>query len=239
MATLSVPYWNVLAPINDPAFTIPPTIWDVVFYGPQKIPFPGLAEIIDCKPKRAILKKKQPSTDGSTPTFIGYDVARFDIELRLFSPLQLQNLQIALAAIFPGKTGGLDSGFIYQASPSGIQAVGLNLSNVTAKSTAPSTIPQAIQVSHPALALAGIDKMIVEGWSPPVMWNNKNDIKVCKFHCWEFRPPVNVQSKTVKNVQTAPPINQNQVPPVTPATPPSQSSAGPSPLIGHGASGSF
>lgn len=239
-----IPFWTDLVPNPDPqSFTIPPDVWSVVYLGSnQSSPIPGILDNGDVHwkkhPHRIMQKNKSPSADGENPVWLGFAVAEFDLHMIIWTRKQLTDLQNLLPTIYPGSTGpnartkGISTNIAAAASLGNVGA-GLNLTNVgpaggPAYTAYATDGPQVI--SHPGLALVNITSCLIEGFTPPVRWGGKNDIKRYTFHCREFRPAVSKGSPTPAQVNT-PPIDSRVLPATTASTRPSQNQAGPSPAL--------
>lgn len=239
-----VPFWTDLIPNPDAnSFTIPPDVWSVVYAGPGLKALPGILENGDVhwkKPPHRILQhNKSPSADGENPVYLGFGCAEFDINMVIWTRQQLATLNSYLPYIWAGKTSpvtGATNNSRPVAPGNGIPGatgtLGLNLTQVT--TGGPATLyyvtDAPMQIQHPSLTLVGINKVLVLGFTPPVRWQGKNDIKRYTLHCLEFRPAVAKSSPTPKQVKT-PPINPGVLPATTAGTPPSQNAAGPSPTL--------
>lgn len=242
MAGTGVPFWLDQANNPDPAsFTVAPDPWSIVYMGPNLVALPGLLDDGDVHwrkpPHRNIDKGKKTSVDGANPKLQGYGIAEFDLPMVIHSRGQLALLTQILQVIWPGKSSPVTTGNppgVAVAPGNGIPGaqgvVGLNLTQVVSGggSKATSVGDKPILIQHPALTLAGISQVLMEGWTPPRRWKGRNDIKVYILHCMEFRPGVAKQTTTPKQIAGTP-INARTLP-VNPSS--NQPSAGPGLALG-------
>lgn len=196
------------------SFVSPPTQWDIARYGPDRVPVPGIVRILNCKPYRKVKHKPKYSSDGEVPTFLGYDVSRFDMEVILWTMRQMQAMQQMVKYVFPGKST------TPQITGSSGTVVGGDLSNVKGQRTGIAgvdypSVPEPFTLYHPALALVGINTVFVEGLTPPTQYGSYNDVKVMHFFCWEYRFSTNVKTSTPKK-QNQTPVLQNLLPGTNP-----------------------
>jgi hypothetical protein len=262
MASAAIQFWTDTIANPDPAsWRLPPDPWSVVFIGATLQLLPGLLDNGDVTwrkpPHRIIDKTHKPSTDGSDPTLLGFGTAEFELRMVIHTPAQLAALQAIIPQIFQGKSTPANPGQAGQATngtytsqaftpmgvapgngiPGATTTIGLNLTQATpGGGFSNSHRDKAVQVYHPALALAGIKQMLVEKWTPPVRWNGKNDIKMYVLHCLEHRNSTKAKTQKLTQV-TDPGINNKTRPPQTTNTRPSQGSAGPMPALGGGFGG--
>jgi hypothetical protein len=238
-----VPFWTDLLPNPDPqSFRVDPDAWSIVYAGPGLKALPGILDNGGIKwtkhPHRLLQKNKSPSADGENPVYLGFGCSEFDLDMVIWTRQQLTTLNAFLPYIWAGKTSprtGATSNSIPVAPGNGIPGatgtLGLNLTQVTTGG-APTlyyVTDAPMQIQHPELTMASIDKCLVLGFTPPRRWQGKNDVKMYSFHCREFRPSVSKHSVTPKQVKT-PPINPGVLPVAGPGTPPSQT-ATPTPTL--------
>ncbi len=242
MPTAGVPFWLDQGINPDPqTFTVAPDPWSIVLMGPNLVPLPGLLECGDIRwrkpPHRNIDKGKKTSTDGANPKLQGYGIAEFDLPMILSSRSQLATLQLILPGIWHGKSSPVTTGNPPGVAvapgngiPGAVGVVGLNLTQVVkgggSKAVVQGDMPLLIQ--HPALQLAGISQVLMEGWTPPIRYQGRNDQKVYTLHCMEYRPGVAKQTTTPKQIANQP-INARTLPPAGTSA---QPSAGPQSALG-------
>lgn len=242
MATAGVPFWLDQGPNYDPqSFHVAPDPWSQVLMGPNLVALPGMLENGDIRwrkhPHRNIDKGKKTSVDGADPKLQGYGVAEFDLPMIIWSRAQLAALQLILPVIWPGKSSPVTTGTppgVAVAPGNGIPGaqgvVGLNLTQVVPGGGSKATIPgdKPLLIQHPALTLAKISQVLMEGWTPPVRYQGRNDVKIYVLHCLEFRPGVAKQTSTPKQISNTP-INARTLPPAGTSA---QPSAGPGLALG-------
>jgi|GEM_PF-6014902 hypothetical protein len=218
----SVPFWdtnpNALSMIQNSGMLYGATEWDIVRYGPQGIPMPGLAVIRKAKRKQRMDKKYPPGTDGVSPTFQGYNPYLFDFELLIWTPEQLNRLVTEiLPIVLPGKgqpvfkkvpvvTGY--AGFSGNAGSGQQGPEGLGFAPLSAGYTGAAPIVQQasvptgaqlqipVQLSHPLLLLHGVTSVIFEEDDGPMPWRGHNDIFAWGAKTFEFKPPKRSQTQT-------------------------------------------
>lgn len=246
-STAGVPFWTDQLANPDPkSFTNPPDVWSLVYMGSSQLQLlPGLLENGDISwkkhPHRVIDPGKKPATDGATPKLLGVGVSHFDLKMVIHARQQLESLSQLLPNIWPNKSTPGQAGIFGNNSvaagngiPGATTTFGLNLTQVTA-SGGPTYIQSdgPLFISNPALALANITQVIVEGWTPPIRWQGKNDVKMYVIHCIEYRHAVKTKAvtpqQTVKPPKLAGQILVNGQPET--ATP-STTGAGPLPVLG-------
>ena len=85
-------------------FQYAPTPWDIVTYGTQGLPLPGLATKVKVSKKLKLDKKELAGKDGVSSTFQGVSPAKFEFDLLIWTPEQLNALyNQAMPVIFPGR----------------------------------------------------------------------------------------------------------------------------------------
>jgi hypothetical protein len=236
-------FWtDYLANPDETSFVVPPDPWSVVQIGPSLATLPGILENGDVAwrkhPHRAIDKAKGPSMDGQNPKLLGVVPAEFDLNLIIWNASQLDQLNSILPSIWPNKSTpgpaavyggtGIAPG---NGIPGATSIVGLNLTPAALAQTDGQGVVQSdgpLLIQHPALALAQITQVLVEGWTPPVRWGGKNDVKKYVIHCIEFRPAVKKIATSPKHVSPVS-VNAKILPVSGPTTPPSQNGASPAP----------
>lgn len=135
--------------------------WDRVSLG--GVTLPGIAEV-SAKAKRKHDKKKENGTDGSTPTFHGYDPAQVTINIRVWTADQLQNLVEQLRTLWPAPAKG------GKGTPKGVKE------------------PPPFDIYHPKLAMLNITQVViveVDALKPGKVPGEQ----VLSLMCLEFKPP--------------------------------------------------
>ena len=238
-------YWTDLVQGNDPnlfSFTNPPDAWSVVYMGPNNQMLPGLLENGDIAwrkhPSRVIDRAKGPSQDGQNPKLLGIAPSEFDLPMVIWDETQLNLLNQMLPSIWPNKStpgaAGIFAGIGVAPGngiPGATSIVGLNLTPAALAQSGGQGVVQydgPITIQHPALSMAGVTSVIVEGWTPPVRWQGKNDIKKYVIHCMEFRPAVK-KTTSHPTVVKQPSVTHNVLPDATAQTSVAKLSSGPQP----------
>jgi hypothetical protein len=218
-----VPWWGTLntALIGSrprgglpPGFVTPPSQWDVVLFGPNNEPLPGLAKIKRCVRTMKLHRKDHPSSSYETQTFQGYSVVEFDFELVLWTPTQLSNLSQALPYIFPGSGDSpTPTGFTSVTTLSATQ----NIVNPTLNTSSGATSTQQVQtqqpvvgrpplpvkLTHPALQVHGVDAVVFVSMDGPLQRSeNFPDIFVVRFKTVQFKPSRPNKHKTLNQTST-------------------------------------
>lgn len=234
-------FWTDLIPNPDPSsFAVAPDPWSIVYMGQNNQLLPGLLENGDIhwkkNPHRLMQHNKSPSADGENPVWLGFACAEFDLPLIIHKRGQLAVLNTILPSIWAGKTGpaGPGNGNTNTGDSGATQQVGLvfntNSKGIVSKGTLVKT-DAPILVSHPALVLAGITSCLVYGFTPPIRWGGKNDIKKYTFHCREFRAGVGKATPAPKNVSSPGLNNVFKVPPGGANGSPAATQSGPAPAL--------
>lgn len=235
-----VPFWTDAIANPDPTvFGAPPDAWSVVYFGSDLQLMPGILENGDVSwrkhPHRVIDKGKKPASDGAAPKLLGVGVAEFDLKLIIWTKTQLNQLSALLPLIWPGKSSPVtitpnpqNSAAPGNGIPGAQFTLGLNLTQTTPGGGSPpkGQRDKPVLVYHPALTMAGITQVLLEGWTPPVRYGGKNDMKMYVIHCLEYRDAVAKQATTPKSLGNTK-INSKTLPAQGPQTPPSVVNAGP------------
>lgn len=205
-------------------FQTPPSAWDVLLFGPNKQPLPGLVRVRRCARRMKLHRKEHPAADFETQTFQGWSVVEFDFELIIWSQYQLAALQNALGYFFPGAGDPPDpTSSISVLVVSSTQNI-VNPQNAGASGTSsgqqiqtrpnvPKRPPIPVKVSHPALQMHGVDAVVFEAMDGPLQMSpDKPDIFMVRFKTVQFKPSQPVAVKTLDRASTRA-TNLGAVPP--------------------------
>lgn len=232
---------------NDPAFSQPPGAWDVVYVGSSSlVQMPGICKIKVHHKKHKADKKSPSGTDGSTPTFLGWQPARFDIMVKLWTVDQLSRF----LQMLPSFSGSWKSVPIQKTLPP-LPEIGdpqnqQKLAAYLAAANAPpptARIFKPLDISHPELSILGVNAFWMEQFLPFEVLNEQDpDQRVGVMQCWEYNKTKQTTINTPKGARgdiSQLPTALKLTPPTAsnPKTDPSQTEA--VPLPAGGASGSF
>jgi len=212
-----IPWWGILNVSligGRTGFQTPPSEWDVLRFGPNNQPFPGLCKVKRCERRMKLHRKEHPSSDFETQTFLGWSVVEFDFLQVLWTAAQLSDFQSALAYVFPGAGDPPDpQSAVSVAMVSSTQNL-VNPQNATSAGTvttqqiqqAPNVAkrpPIPVKVSHPALQMHGVDALVFVAMDGPIQLSeDRPDIFGVRFRTVQFRPSSPIQKKTLDAVQS-------------------------------------
>jgi hypothetical protein len=211
-----VPWWgnqNLSLVGGRTGFQTPPSEWDVLRYGPNNVPLPGLLKVRRCERRMKLHRKEHPSSDFETQTFQGWSVVEFDFSLKLWTPQHLADLQGALAYLFPGAGDPPDptssvsvvtvASNMNLVNPTNSASGTAALQQIQVQPNSPKRPPIPIKVYHPALLMHAVDTVVFQSMDGPYQASDGvPDIFVCHFKTVQFRPSKQVQHKTLDRPNT-------------------------------------
>ncbi len=188
-----MPFWDEFTSgYEGPLYA--PNVWDQVKLDIPFITIPGTCEV-SAKPSKKCDKKKSAGTHGATKTTTGYDPAKVEIRVHIWTPEQYEAWQELLRRIWPRVGKVID--------PDILKARGDAVAKLPA--AAQKAIKQAAQketpvlpIYHPALSDLGITAIQVMGIGTPQRGGCSGE-KIFLIEGEEFYP-----SKTGKKAVSTP-----------------------------------
>jgi hypothetical protein len=214
---VGVPWWgiqNLKYVGGRTGFRSPPSLWDIILYGPSNTQLPGLVKVRRCSRRMKLHRKEHPSSDFETQTFQGWSVVEFDFDLLLWTQPQLADLSNALAYLFPGAGDPPDptsavsvtvvSSTQNLVNPQGPSSMGTpGTQQIQTQANSPKKPPIPVLISHPALQLHGVSAVVFESMEGPTQVSDQTpDIFKVHFKTVQFRPSSGVQHKTLNQPNT-------------------------------------
>jgi hypothetical protein len=191
-----------------------PSEWDVVKFGPNDTPLPGLATIRRIEQRMKLHRKEHPSSDFESQTFMGWSVVEFDFDLEIWTGQHLADLVTAKTIILPGQGSPQSpqsslsvttvSSTFNIVNPTQQQATATQGTNqIQTSLNTPKTPPIPIKVTHPALQIYGVSHLVFVHMHGPVRKSKDiPDLFVVSFKTVQFKPSNPVQHHTLKQTQT-------------------------------------
>jgi hypothetical protein len=220
-AAVDVPWWGTFNPKvilgGTGNKTNAPSEWDLVRYGPNGTPLPGIARVRRCERKMKLYRKEHPGSDFEAQTFLGWSALEFDFDLDIWTAYHLAELETAIDIIFPGvgappvpyspvQVTTVTSDYNFVNPTQNAATPGQSTSQIQTPANAVNSPPIPIQVSHPALQIHGVSYLVFQHMTGPIQKSESiPDIFKVSFKCVQFKPAQPSQSHTLaKPSQTLP-----------------------------------